>query len=201
MIEKATLNDVKDLVALHQQAFGDLFSTKLGAGYLSFFYEAIITSEFSECFVYKQKKAVIGFIAGTCNKNRIFGLKNKMRVGYFVFRNFLLLRIGIREIIGFVLYAIWTAKLGMKAELMSLVVDRNYRCQGIGGELLKTLINYFSNRNVGNFVVFSDDKVSNAINFYIKRGFNVLSKLRQKGYNVFCLSYRVEYLTHVDEER
>ncbi|MBI3007944.1 MAG: GNAT family N-acetyltransferase [Candidatus Omnitrophica bacterium] len=187
MIEKATLDDVKSLVNLHQQAFTGLFSTRLGPEYLTFFYESIITSDFSGSFVYKQEDAVMGFIAGTCDRSKIFGMKNKIRVWRFVIRNFLLFRIGIREIIGFIFYAVWSAKLSGKAELLSFVVDRDYRCHGIGSELLKMLLDYYRDRGISNFVVFSDDKESNGISFYLKRGFRVLSRLRQKGYNVFCL--------------
>ncbi len=192
MIKKATLSDIKDLVKLHQQAFGGLFSTKLGPRYLRFFYTSIITSKFSECFVCREKNKVLGLVAGTYNKNKIFGLKNKVRVGYFFLGNFLLLRVGIREIVRFVFYAIWAAKLSSGAELLSLVVDRDHRGRGIGNELLKMLIDYYRNRNVSSFIVFSDNKVSHAISFYLKRGFSILSKLRQKDHNVFCLSYRVK---------
>ncbi len=191
LIRNATLRDIKDLVRLHLQIFKGLFSEKLGYSYLQFFYKTIVTSPYSTCFIYQEKDRILGFVAGVCNRNKFFDSKDKTRIAYYILKNFLLFKIRIGEIAGFIRYFLWVKSVNINAELLSLIVDKDYRRQGVGSKLLEKLIDYYKGRGIDNFVVFSDDEISEGLNFYKNKHFYPINQIRQDKRNIFCLLYDI----------
>jgi len=181
----AISDDIRELVSLYHQAFKGVFTEKLGDEYLWYFYEGIIKS--GKCFVYTEDEKIVGFIAGVTDKGRLFTLKDKIYITCLILKKFLSFRIRLSDMTDFLRYFFWTKTIAIKAQLLLLIVEKNYRRKGIGTKLLERLMEYFREAGVEEFIVFSDDKVSQGVEFYLKRRFVILDKIKQRGFNIFCL--------------
>lgn len=192
MLKAASSNNINELVGIHKRAFHNLFSSKLGDGYLRLFYKSVVTSKFCKCFVCLENNKVVGYVAGTINKNKLFNHKNEISAICYIFKNLFLLNVSLFEVFIFIRYLLWANRFNIKSELLAFAVDEDYQMKGVGGSLLENLIDYYKKNNIDRFIVFSDDKISKAIGFYNKRGFEPVGSIQQPGYKVFCLSYRIK---------
>lgn len=66
-IRPAVNQDISGIIAVHQRAFPDSLSTKLGKRYLAIFYDWFVSSTSAICFIAVKEGVVIGFVAGDQN--------------------------------------------------------------------------------------------------------------------------------------
>lgn len=194
MIAIAKSNHVKDLIRLHQKVFKGLFSERIGCGYLQLFYSSIVNSAYSKGFIYLKNNEILGFIGGVCDNGRLFNFRSKIHVALSILEKLLVFEIRVIEVIDFIRYFLWVKKINSKAELLSLMVDKDHRSQGIGTKLLEKLIDYYREIGINKFIVFSHDKFSKGIDFYKRRHFRVVDRIKQDNHHVFCLLHEIRRL-------
>ncbi len=77
------------------------------------------------------------------------------------------------EVVGFVL----GVEEDRMLRILMLAVDERYRCRGVGSALFDELLCRFSNRNLSGITLEVRTNNSGAIDFYRKRGFEIVEIL------------------------
>lgn len=177
----AQRGDALQIAKIHEQEIKNAFLSSLKSNFLCKFYEAIIVSKGSFCFVAKEKNMIVGFIAGVTNiddfyryffKNYFFVLIPVMLPNFFNFRN-------IKKIFETILYPKKTKDLP-KAELLTIAVNVEFQGKGLGNKLLGKFILKMKNKNIHSFKVLVGKELS-AVKFYQKNGFKILHKINIHG--------------------
>lgn len=73
------------------------------------------------------------------------------------------------RVVGFIIFWI---RFEDEGHIISLAVDKDYRCQGVGAELVRTAIGIFEKFHIKNIKLEVRAKNSGAINFYRALGFS-----------------------------
>ena len=169
VFEQAAQQDLKDIAQIHHRIFGCDLSGRLGKNFLKHYYQKMKASSDGIIVVCKEQGRVVGFISGLSAESD-FLLKAAAANLLSIFVQCIVhplsfLRFLKRNII---------FKEGeFKAELTSLAILEEYRGKGIAPALLLRLEEFFKNKKVKNYKVYTDAKYGSGCRFYEKSGFSL----------------------------
>ena len=181
-IRKASPNDVREIVNIHQNAFKDFFLTSLGTDFLMFYYSSFITNSETVCLVAVQDNdEVVGFSAATMkskgfnmrlirsNIMAFFGWSCKM-----LFSNPKAL---VRLVKNLTKKSETVADNEEYAELFSIGVSTSCQGKGVGSLLLTETETLMGKHGVSSLSLTTDYNNNNStIAFYQRNGYRVLYK-------------------------
>lgn len=199
IIKNPVEKDIVSKVAnLHKKNIKAGFLSSLGSEFLQCVYKSISLSEDSILIVYMENDNVIGFISGTKNLSKV---KKILKKKYFP----ILIKIAIKLIINplklkkFLETYKYSSEnkdifpYNLKTELLSIVVDTNYRGKGIASMLYRELIKFFKERNVKEFKIIVGAELKEAQKFYEKMGAKKVGEFElHKGNKSYVYIQKVE---------
>ena len=179
MVRPACVQDVREVVVIHQSAFPDFFLTHLGPDFLKLYYKSFISETDSTCLVAIHDGDIVGF-STTANKSRGFntGLIKKHFLS-FMLMGFKILFTNPQSIVRLVKnFSKREGGIeddGNYAELYSIGVLSENQGVGIGKLLLKETEVRLREKEVKSLSLTTDYYNNEAaIGFYTKQGFDVL---------------------------
>lgn len=195
MIREMERKDAKECAQMHKDSIENAFLCELGIFFLEKFYKGLVNSRDCNGFVYISNLEVIGFITGSRNMNRFF--RNLVLRNFFALCHIILSRLVaepklIRNVIETFLYPGKSEVGNVKAELVSIVVKKDYRGRGIGRRLFNELVKSFRKSDTTQFKVMVDRDNIEASKFYRALGFNFFStfKMYNKYINLYTYSVK-----------
>jgi ribosomal protein S18 acetylase RimI-like enzyme len=151
------------------------FLSSLKLAFSKNLYLSIIESEYSFCIVAKENDAVVGFISGVTDINKLYF--------YFLKKYFFQLVVlilqkifsisFIKKVFEILFYPVKEKKLP-HAELLTMAVASQFQGQGVAGKMFLEFILEMKKRNVENFKVLVGEELTPAIHFYEGNGFTFL---------------------------
>jgi ribosomal protein S18 acetylase RimI-like enzyme len=176
-ITRASLEDVAELVAVHQEAFPDFFLTLLGPRFLRRFYAAVVRHPKALGFIARRDRHAIGFVVGPTEPAGFFrALLLQEGVGFCLDAIPALLRHPV-----FVARRLWRgatyrgeapAMPGKSALVSSIAVLPSASGAGVGAELLGAFCDAAAERCVDSVYLVTDRDYNPGANaFYRKAGF------------------------------
>lgn len=141
-VRKASLNDINDIVKIHQSAFDGFFLTSLGPHFLKLYYSSFIESEDGVVFCAFRQTDVVGFSACSFVSrgfNSSLIKKNLFRYGLEAIRLILTKPKAVIRLIKNLNKEKSDATIednGLYAELYSIAVDPSCQGGGVGRKLL-----------------------------------------------------------------
>ena len=181
-VEKAAIEDLDEIVCLHEKEFKGGLSELLGENFLFNFYKNLLKNKNCAIFVAKSDNEVIGFIAGSAD-----GKYQSLEMQYKIVKMILIKCVTdlkfILEIIRLIKRKYYYITLRIKAELIAVVVKSEYRRKGAGKELVKKLEDFFIKNKVNFYYVFADDNVSDSMDFYYFSKFKKVALVGLLGYS------------------
>ena len=174
----ADKNDALAIAQIHKNEIHKGFLSTLKLVFLKNLYSAIIESEYSFCIIAKEENAVVGFMSGVTNINKLYSYFLKK---YFFQSVVLILQkifsiSFLRKIFETLLYPVKEKKLP-HAELLTMAVSYQFQGQGIAGKMFSEFISEMKKRNIKSFKVLVGEELSPAIHFYEKNGFSFLKQV------------------------
>ncbi len=163
-----------EIVALHTNAFRNVFSGQIGKMFLSNYYRSI----FKKGLIYGKitDGRLSGFIAGIADDSMLYNIKYYFWAAFgllthvfsiavirSLFRHYKRLR-AFRDVI-------------IKPELLSVAVRNDMRGKGIGTELINVLDNCFREKHVPFYKVYTDMLYSTGSQLYEKLGFELFREV------------------------
>ncbi|HDY69138.1 MAG TPA: GNAT family N-acetyltransferase [Candidatus Scalindua sp.] len=171
-IEKAKVIDIDHVASLHREYINTGFLSSLGSPFLKLIYQSMVNSNNAFCIVAIEKKNIIGFVSGAIDIGGFY--KDFLRRNFIKASTILLPKIlnfqFAKKIIETLLYPARKEQNLPEAELLSIVVDKNYRGKGIARKLFEKLEEEFKTRSVNRFKVIVGSKLISARRFYEKMG-------------------------------
>lgn len=177
-VKPVPLDEITDVVKVHQSAFENFFLTQLGAGFLSQYYKSIVKSNDGILIGAYLENKLIGFGA-ICFKSAGFNSRLiKNNLSGFV-------PIGLKLLFfkPTALYRLFmnltkkgnTSDEGDYAELLSIAVKNDIQNSGAGKAIINYLEAILRNKNICRLSLTTDTHENeNTLNFYKKCGFEVL---------------------------
>ena len=189
---------LRQVATLHKESITTGFLSSLGMDFLECLYKAISVSKNSILIVYLEKDVVAGFVTGTLDiteVNRVLKRKCLFTI--------------IKDLIGVVFDQRKLKKLfetykysvkdkamypyNLRAELLSIAVDSNFRGKGIAKRLYEELINFFRQKRASEFKIVVGEKLIDAQRFYEKMGAKKVSEFElHKGEKSFVYVQRID---------
>jgi ribosomal protein S18 acetylase RimI-like enzyme len=167
-IEKIGLNDVDQISRLHQNYMEKGFLSSLGTKFLGKLYEAMIKSKIAFCIVACDESRIVGFVSGTKNTGHFY--KEFIRKYYLSVLMLLLPKVinlkNLQKMFETLFYPVKQEYSLPDAELLSIVVDEDYRGKGIGKDLFKKFLEEINSLSINKFKVVVGEELSTACRFY-----------------------------------
>ena len=171
-IEKAKDIDIEHVASLHREYINTGFLSSIGSTFLKLIYQSMVNSNNAFCIVAIEKRNIIGFVSGANDVGGFY--KDFLRMNFIKASTILLPKIlnlqFVKKIIETLLYPARKEQNLPNAELLSIVVDKNYRGKGIAQKLFEKLEEEFKIRNVNRFKVIVGSNLISASRFYEKMG-------------------------------
>jgi ribosomal protein S18 acetylase RimI-like enzyme len=187
---------------LHQQGITTGFLSRLGTPFLAALYGAIASSQWSRVFVALSEQQPVGFVACSVDTGRMYRgifLRKGLRLGALLLPH-MARPSALWNMVQTVLYPVFhrtpepagsdasahtSTNEPVRAELLSIAVDRNRQGVGVGKLLVAEMEQYFSERGVTQckVVTLAKDETSNG--FYRAAGFEFVGTFVHHG-NEMC---------------
>jgi ribosomal protein S18 acetylase RimI-like enzyme len=187
---------------LHQQGITTGFLSRLGAPFLSALYSVIASSQWSRVFVALSDQQPVGFVACSVDTGRMYRgifLRKGLRLAGLLLPH-MARPSALWNMVQTVLYPVFhrtpePARSGagshtstnkpVRAELLSIAVDKNRQGRGVGKLLVAEMERYFAERGVTQckVVTLAKDETSNG--FYRAAGFEFAGTFVHHG-NEMC---------------
>jgi GNAT superfamily N-acetyltransferase len=175
IFEAAQPKDSKSIAILHKKGIPTGFLSSLDIGLLESLYSYMIIKEI--VIVARDVEIVAGFVSGTLNLKRLYF---KFIAGNFFVIASRMLTLSLTTT--FFLKVIETLKIPFRKpsgkteiedmpELLSIVIDENYRGKGVGGYLVKQLETKLKTAGYKKYRVVVGDRLKAARKFYGTLGF------------------------------
>lgn len=175
----STIEDVDQIVRIHQLAFPGFFLTSLGTDFLSFYYSSFIRHPETVCLVATDEEKIVGFSAATIKSKGFNSRLIKSNLISFLCWSFKMLITNHKALVR--LGKNLTKKSeaipddGDYAELFSIGVSPECQGKGAGSLLLSDTETLIRDRGVSKLSLTTDLKDNeSAIAFYKRNGYNVL---------------------------
>jgi ribosomal protein S18 acetylase RimI-like enzyme len=170
---------------------------ELGVGFMTDLYRAIASSPHGFVFVALDgSECVRGFVCGTTRLGAVMRgvmLRRGWKLAAFMLRHVFSGRI-LKRAIEAVFYPSKMEKNLPEAELLSVVVDPEFRGSGAGGALMEALLNEFRARGVQSVKVMVRADFERANAYYVKHGFRLAAAITTHGHaaNVYVIETGVK---------
>jgi len=184
-IRSAQADDIDKIVAIHLRAFPGFFLSSLGQAFLRELYLAFLSDAAGRLFVAEEHGKIAGFAAGTLAPESFFRALLLRRWYAFAWAA---LGVVIRRpqtviprlLSGLVYRGERPTKLPRAALLSSIAVDPQISGSGIGSALVSAFCEEASRNDLGYVYLTTDQDGNDVVNrFYLRRGFNVESKIHR----------------------
>ncbi len=172
IIEKAKAHHIEYIAFLHREYIKTGFLSSLGLPFLTLMYYTMSNSHNAFCVVAKDKDKIIGFSSGTISVGMFykdFLKRNFIKASMMLIPKFISVRF-IVKIFETLFYPARKEQNLPKSELLSIVVDNNYRGKGIAQKLFRKIEEEFKRRNIKQFKVVVGSRLFAACRFYEKMG-------------------------------
>lgn len=163
-----------EIVALHIDAFRNVFSGQIGGIFLRYYYRSI----FEKGMVYGKitDGRLSGFIAGIVDDRLLYDIK------YYFWAAFGLLTHVCSPVVIRSLFRHFKRLQAFRdviiiPELLSIAVRDDMRGKGIGTELINVLDNYFREKHIPFYKVYTDMLYSTGSQLYEKLGFELFREV------------------------
>jgi GNAT superfamily N-acetyltransferase len=163
-----------------QELYADILAEKLGF------------------FIFATKdNSICGFVLGSADSEQIFKIITRKFFKYFkiILPRVLTNPIQIVPKLFETLFYVKKQKANIKAELVTIITDSNYRAKGLGTQIVEALNKEFLKRGVYFYKVTVHDVKQKANNFYLKNGFKYSTS-----FNMHNLKWNV-YTNQLNNER
>ncbi|WP_297888154.1 GNAT family N-acetyltransferase [Sulfurihydrogenibium sp.] len=197
-IEKKTkLEDIKNVAQLHKLYISSGFISSLGNKFLVTLYDYISKSDNSFCIVAKYNENIIGFISGTQSISELYKgfFKEKFLEASFTLFPQIFKPKNFFKLIETILYPKKKSIIPSvpDAELLSIVVDKNFQGKGISSLLFNTLVEEFKKRKIYSFKIVVGSNLTKAIRFYEKMGCKKIAEIEiHKGEKSYIYVYNIK---------
>jgi len=178
-IGKLRPNDVDQVAKLHQTYMERGFLSTLGSTFLARLYAAMLASEHAFCIVARDGAQVAGFVSGTkhvAGFYKEFILRDFFSVGLILLPKIISLPT-MKKMLETLVYPSKEKGDLPDAELLSIVIDKRYRGQGVSVELFNALVDEFASQSVNRFKVVVGANLTAANRFYEKAGGEVVKQI------------------------
>jgi len=177
----------ESVARLHQEGIPTGFLSSLGVAFLTDLYRSISQSPEGFGFVVCENQTVVGFVAFTTNRRRLYktvlwghGIK---LIGRLLPRLFSVET--IKKIIQNIVYPGKTQKLNLpQAELLSIAVSHRCRGKGLAGQLIHSGFEECRRRGISQVKVLVAQANQTANRLYQKNGFTLITQIDSHG----CIS-------------
>ncbi len=195
MIRKMEKGDSKECAYLHYDSIKGSFLCEFGPFFLQKLYEGLAKSKNCTGYVYISNLEVVGFITGSRNMDGFMKgliLKKFLVLIPPVVSRLLNKPYLIRNVLETFLYSTKSDIDNVKAELVSIVVKKGYRGEGIGRKLFNELVSSFREQDISSFKVMVDKGNVSANKFYEALGFGLgpIFNMYGKSINLYTYSIR-----------
>ncbi len=175
----ATEKDEKKIAELHHDYINKGFLSELGINFLELLYKAMIKSNEIVCIVAEKENEIIGFVSGAIDLKKFykeFLKENFLKATFKIFPKVFNPKI-LLKIYETIFYPIKINQTIPHAELLSIVVKKEYQGKNIGEELFKYLKKEFKKRGVSEFKVIVGENLPKAVKFYEKMNGKLIGKI------------------------
>ena len=174
-IRYAALEDLSLIVDLHKKSFRGILSGELSRQYLLNFYRELLKRKDCVVFIAWLNNELAGFIAGSCNGKY---LSEQLKLQPIIE----ILLLSPVDILRAIKKGIYYKILRVKAELIVIAVNSKYQRKGLGKRLVEKLENFFREKNIQHYHVFTNNKVSKGLDFYYFLKFKKILTIRLFGH-------------------
>jgi hypothetical protein len=192
-INSLNKNLIVEVVDKHLETFKESISSKLGRGYVEYFYKRLIISESSAFFACLGKNnKLLGFIGGTLNSSRFYDFHHKKKIMRCLLLSLMHFKFPPKDIYKMILRYRFTIGYKIGPELLSLIVGIGERKKGIGRNLVASLCNYFLSKDKMKWKVFTEGLMG--YNFYSKLNLEKMSEFKVDGNTSFFVEMPLNLL-------
>ena len=171
-VEKVKDFQIENVACLHREYIKSGFLSSLGLPFLALMYRSMSNSNNAFCVVAKDNNQIIGFSSGATSVGAFY--KDFLRRNFIKTSMILLPKIFniqlVKKIFETLFYPARREQNLPRTELLSIVVDKNYRGKGIAQKLFEKIEEEFRSRNIKQFKVVVGQKLVAACKFYEKMG-------------------------------
>ncbi len=171
-VEEAKDIHIEGVASLHREYIKTGFLSSLGLPFLALMYRSVSNSNNAICLVAKVDGTIIGFSSGAISVSAFY--KDFLRINFIKTSMILLPKIFniqfVKKVFEILFYPARKEQSLPKAELLSIVVDKNYRGKGVAQKLFKQIEEEFRNKNIKRFKVVVGSNLIAACRFYEKMG-------------------------------
>lgn len=164
------MEDCSQIAELHKTNIQTGFISSLGSLFLEILYKSMIASKSAFCIVAEEDGKIVGFISGAISVGGFY--KDFLRKNFLKANTILLPKLlnpnFVRKIFEAIFYPVRKDSALPYAELLSIVVDKNYRNKGEAQKLFEELVKEFRKHNIKQFKVVVGSNLKAACNFYEK---------------------------------
>jgi L-amino acid N-acyltransferase YncA len=167
-VRESSIADCPTVAQLHKNYIRGGFLSSLGTSMLELIYEAITSSLHSVCLVSEDNGKIIGYISATVNVAdfyKDFLRRNTFKAGWILLPRMFNWKTA-KGILETLFYPQRKAAALPDAELLSIVVEKDYRERGVSGELFEALTEELRKRKVHEFKVVVGANLVSACKFY-----------------------------------
>ncbi len=172
------------VAALHIQCISTGFISSMGIDFVTSLYEAIVRSKSSFGVVAVRNEKVLGFVAFTTNRNKLYrsivwrkGLKFVLLLAGNMWS-----RKRIKKIFETLFYPTRIKKMNLpSAELLSMAIAPEERKKGLAGQLIEKGLRLYRKTGVDKvkILIGADNKAGNKL--YLKFGFELVGQIVNHG--------------------
>ena len=172
-----------EIVALHINAFRSVLSGQTGKFFLRNFYKRI----FEKGFIFGKitDDHLSGFVSGIVDDDSLYDIKYYFWAGFGILTHIYQPKV-IRSLFRHIKRQLAFKDIKIKPELLSIAVRDDMKGKGIGTSVVYTLENYFSERHIKVYKVYTDMIYSTGSQLYEKLGFDLFREV-----DLFGLPFRL----------
>lgn len=151
LIRRMEESDIEDVVRLHLADMGSSFFARIGKDFLTLLYRSSLKSKLSAGFVFVRDGKIRGFIFGATDTSSLFRdvmVKNFIRFTFSTVRFILKNPSEIPTILETFLYSSKTALKDIRAEMLFISIEPEFRKKKISSALVTAILRDFKKRGV-----------------------------------------------------
>lgn len=193
MIRELRKSDALAAARIHYNNFENAFFCELGEKFMQIIYEEIASSDQAFGFVFEDEEGIRGFVTGTYDADNFFSSiykKRFMDLGISVGKAILRKPLLISKVMQTLFYS--KNESNIKAELISIAVDKKARKKGLGRKLFLSLVDKYKHKNIRGFKLIVDKDNKEANIFYKNIGFVKDKAFEMYGKEINQLIYEIK---------